>query len=47
MVTYKFIKQNDIQRRHKFYKHLSLWDWQGSGVSARNKFRCLMAPSSP
>ena len=23
----------------KFQKHLSLWDWQSSGVRARNKFR--------
>ena len=27
----------------KFHKHLSLWDWQSSGVSARNKFRRSMA----
>ena len=31
----------------KFQKHLSLWDWQSSGVSARNKFRRSMAPNSP
>ena len=29
----------------KFQKHLSLWDWQSSGVSARNKFRRSMAPN--
>ena len=27
----------------KFQKHLSLWDWQSSGVSARNEFRRSMA----
>ena len=31
----------------KFQKHLSLWDWQSSGVSARNKFRRSMAPNFP
>ena len=27
----------------KFQKHLSLWDWQSSGVSARNKYSFLNA----
>jgi len=29
----------------KFQKHSSLWDWQSSGVSARNRFRRSMAPN--
>ena len=29
----------------KFQIHLSLWDWQSSGVSARNRFRRSMAPN--
>ena len=31
----------------KFQKHLSLWDWQSSGDSARNRFRRSMAPNFP
>ena len=31
----------------EFQKHLSLWDWQSSGVSARNKFRRSMAQNFP
>ena len=30
-----------------FQKRLSLWDCQGSGVSARYEFRHSMAPNSP
>ena len=46
IVTNKIIKQNDIQRRHEFQKYLSLWDWQGSDVSACYEFKLSVAPNS-
>ena len=46
IVVIKIKNQKGIQRR-RILKRLSLWDCQGSGVSAYYRFKRLLVPNSP
>ena len=47
IVTNKLYNKITYKEDMKFQKHLSLWDYQGSGVSAHYESRRSMGPNSP